>query len=449
METIIIALFCVQLLLCVVLDISILFALAVGVGLFFAYGLRRGISGSAMLRICLDGIKTSSGLLITFALIGVMTALWRASGTISIIMCCSAPFMYPSVFLMVVFLLNCGISVLTGTAFGTAATMGVICAALGSVMNVPTALVGGAVLSGAYFGDRCSPVSTGALLVSQLTHTSIYANIRAMLKTAFFPFLMACTFYLLLSLLMPHQQMSLDIKSMLGDGFTLQWISLLPALLILVLSLFRLDVKRTMLLSILSATLICLLVQQISWKDVVLIAVLGYQAGEGYLSQMLSGGGVISMAKVSFVVCLSSVCCNIFQKTGMLQEIQISIMHLSHQITSYGAILVTSFLAGAVACNQTLTIMLTYQLCQKVQPDEKRMAIPLENTAVVVAPLIPWSIACCVPLASVNAPLESVLFAVFLYLLPAWRLLLDLFHQRRGSDTRLTPNDNKTVISRE
>lgn len=426
METVIIVLFCVELLLCVVLDISILFALAVGVGLFFVYGLRRGFSVRNMLQVCLNGIKTSMGLLLTFVLIGALTALWRASGTISIIMYCSAPFMYPSVFLMVVFLLNCGVSVLTGTAFGTAATMGVICAALGSVMNVPPALVGGAVLSGAYFGDRCSPVSTGALLVSQLTHTSIYANIRAMFKTACLPFLMTCMFYLLLSLLTPHQQLFLDMESLLGDGLTLHWISLLPALLILVLSLFRLDVKRTMLLSILSATLICLFVQRISWQELARIAVLGYHAGEGNLSEILSGGGVVSMTKVSLIVCISSVCCSIVQRTGMLQEIQIRILHLSQQITSYGAILVTSFLTGAVACNQTLTIMLTYQLCQKVQPDEKRMAIPLENTAVVVAPLIPWSIACCVPLASVNAPVESVLFAAFLYLLPAWRLALAL-----------------------
>ena len=75
-------------------------------------------------------------------------------------------------------------------------------------------------------------------------------------------------------------------------------------------------------------------------------------------------------------------------------------------------------MASAVACNQTLSIMLTNQLCDHLESDEHRKAINLEDTAVVVAPLIPWSIAGAVPLASVGAPTSSLTLAVFLYLLP-------------------------------
>lgn len=80
------------------------------------------------------------------------------------------------------FLLCSLVSFLTGTAFGTAATMGVICMTMAKSMNVSDVLAGGAILAGIYFGDRCSPVSTSALLVSELTKTDLYENLKGMAK---------------------------------------------------------------------------------------------------------------------------------------------------------------------------------------------------------------------------------------------------------------------------
>ncbi|MFQ8776637.1 MAG: hypothetical protein ACLR78_03060 [Roseburia sp.] len=76
----------------------------------------------------------------------------------------------------------------------------------------------------------------------------------------------------------------------------------------------------------------------------------------------------------------------------------------------------TSMVAGMVACNQTLATMLVDQVCKDLEPDQQRFAIDMENSVIVTAPLIPWSIAGAVPLASVSAPLVSIGAAVFLYL---------------------------------
>lgn len=100
-----------------------------------------------------SGIQTVKNILITFILIGMLTALWRACGTIPFIVSLASQTIYPPLFILMVFLLNCGISVLTGTALGTAATMGVICTTIASAMGTPSVLVSGAALAGAYFGD--------------------------------------------------------------------------------------------------------------------------------------------------------------------------------------------------------------------------------------------------------------------------------------------------------
>lgn len=298
METLTLLLFCAALVVCVALNWSILYALVVGLAIFLAYGRRRGYSWRELGKMCLDGVKTSRNILITFLLIGVLTALWRAAGTIPAIISYTTPFIRPSVFLLMTFLLNCLVSVLTGTSFGTAATMGVICATLGAAMEVPTVLVGGAVLSGVFFGDRCSPVSTSALLVSELTQTNIFDNIRAMLRTSWVPFLVTSLLYLFVGMATPHTQTSLDLAAVFETEFRLHWIALLPALVIFALALCRVPVKWAMGASILSAIPIGLFLQQLSPGALLRFSLLGYQAREEAVGAMLNGGGVGSMVKV-------------------------------------------------------------------------------------------------------------------------------------------------------
>ena len=214
--------------------------------------------------------------------------------------------------------------------------------------------------------------------------------------------------------------------------FRLHWIALLPALVIFALALCRVPVKWAMGASILSAIPIGLFLQQLSPGALLRFSLLGYQAREEAVGAMLNGGGVSSMVKVAAIVCISSAYSGIFQKTGLLDGLQQSIQALSRRITPYGAMLITSIFASAIACNQTLAIILTHQLCRDAQPSREETAIALENTAVVVAPLIPWSIAGGVPLASAGAPITSICFAFFLYLLPLWRLGAEKVTCKRG-----------------
>ena len=169
LEILVILAFVAVLMACVVLDISIVYALVVGYFIFFFYGVKREFGAKNTFMMSVAGVKTVKNLLITFLLIGVVTALWRAAGTIPVIICYASKLIHPSAFVVIAFLLNALISLLTGTAFGTAATMGVICTTIASTMQMNPVFVGGAVLSGVYFGDRCSPVSTSALQVSELS----------------------------------------------------------------------------------------------------------------------------------------------------------------------------------------------------------------------------------------------------------------------------------------
>lgn len=420
MDTAALALFCGILVVCVVGDISILWALAAGLVIFSAYAKWRGYSWKQLGRMILSGVGTAKNILIVFLLIGILTALWRSSGTIPVIICYAVRLIRPDTVLLMAFLLNCGVSVLTGTSFGTSATMGVICMTLATAMGIHPVLAGGAIVSGSFFGDRCSPVSSSALLVSELTKTDIFSNIRNMLHTAAVPFLACCAVYGILG--RGTAAGAENLSTLFSGAFHLHWLALLPAAAILLLSALRVRVKAAMSVSILLALLLSVGLQHAEAGELFRLIVCGYQAAEPRLGAVLNGGGILSMARVAAIVCLSSAYAGIFQETGLLDRSQHHVEELSRRIGPYGATLCTAVVTGMLACNQTLSITLTYQLCGELEEGRDKTAINLEDTAVVIAPLVPWSIAGAMPVEAIGAPMGCLLAAYFLYLLPLWRV---------------------------
>ena len=173
------------------------------------------------------------------------------------------------------------------------------------------------------------------------------------------------------------------------------------------------------------------------------LLIFGYHAQNPQVAALLDGGGILSMLTVMATVCISSAYAGIFAETRMLARLQQVIEMLGHRIGACGATMITATCAAALACNQTLTIMLTHQLCGGLYGDDESersaQAIDLEDSAVVIAPLIPWSIAGAVPLATINAPTLSLAAATFLYLLPLSRMLASLYAAARDFGLGIDP----------
>lgn len=428
MELITVLLFCLAITLAVVLDFSLIYALLCGVLIFSGYAKIKGFTGKAILQMIYTGIKTPKNVIITFFFIGVLTALWRASGTISVIICYSLDLINPNLIVLMAFLLNCLVSILIGTSFGTAATMGVIAMTLGTAMGYSPALLGGAILAGVYFGDRCSPISTSALLICDLTHTNIFDNIKQMLKTALIPFIITCCLYGGASFFNSGNGTVMDLQAVFSREMILHWSAIIPAALILGLSFFRVKVKLTMTISIVAAAILCLFLQHMDILRILQICITGYHAQDPEVASLLDGGGIVSMLKVTAIVAISSSYAGIFAGTGLLNNFQNSLEKLGEKVSPFFSILVASTITSILACNQTLSSMLTYQLCHKLE-DDKTLAISMENSVIVISAWVPWSITSVVPLTSINAPSTSILYAFFLFILPIYTFFTKLRKQ--------------------
>lgn len=400
----------------ITLGFSIVWALAAGYLIFFIHAIHSGLTPVSVLRISLEGIYETRNILSAFVLIGMLTATWRAAGTIPSVIIYALPVIRPEWFLGAVFLINCLISFLTGTSFGSAATVGVISMTMAESIGISPVLAGGAVLSGVFFGDRCSPVSTSALLVADLTKTDVNGNIPVMMRSSILPFAISIIIYSALSFLSDESApLDTGLAVLFRNSFRIGIIPIIPAFLMLLLSFLRIGTKKTMAISVIAALIICIFYEKMGIEEIPSLLLFGYKAESAELGRILDGGGILSMLNVALIVAISSSFSGIFRETGILEPLK---ARLGSGAMHRPAIVIVSVLTSMVSCNQTLATMLTYQLCSDLEKDRMKMMLALENTVIVIAPLIPWSIAGSVPLSVTGAPMASLAAACYLYLLP-------------------------------
>ena len=425
-----ILLFSLSLITCLLLKFSVIYALVTGYIIFMNYGLIKRHNLIILIKKSFEGVLTVKNILLVFILIGMITALWRASGTIAFIVYMGSKLISPSILILLTFLLCSILSVLIGTSLGTAATMGVICASIGKTMGVNPYYVGGAVLSGIYFGDRCSPMSTSALLIAELTKTNLYINIKLMIKTSVIPFIVTCLFYLLLGFKSTVSNISIDVTEIFKQNYNLNIIVIIPAILIVILSILKINVKKTMLVSIVISFIIAMFIQRDSIVALINYCIFGYHHPNERLNLMMKGGGILSMVNVSLIVGISSSYSGIFKETKMLVSLKKYLKEFSKKTSSYFVIFLSSIISGAITCNQSLGTILTNELCGELV-EKQKMAIILENTVILLVGLIPWNIAMGVPLKTIGIGVMSGIYAFYLYFLPLWNLFLGVIEERK------------------
>lgn len=431
-----ILLFSLSLITCLLLKFSVVYPLVIGYIIFIIYGLIKRHNLIILIKKSFEGVLTVKNILLVFILIGMITALWRASGTIAFIVYMGSKLVSPSILILLTFLLCSILSVLIGTSLGTAATMGVICVSIGKTMGVNPYYVGGAVLSGIYFGDRCSPMSTSALLIAELTKTNLYTNIKLMIKTSIIPFIVTCLFYLLLGFKSTVSNISIDVTEIFKQNYNLNIIVIIPAILIVILSILKINVKKTMLVSIVISFIIAIFIQRDSIVALINYCIFGYHHPNERLNLMMKGGGILSMVNVSLIVGISSSYSGIFKETKMLVSLKKHLKDFSKKTSSYFVIFLSSIISGAIACNQSLGTILTNELCGELV-EKQKMAIILENTVILLVGLIPWNIAMGVPLKTIGIGVMSGIYAFYLYFLPLWNLFLGVIEERNKKSYKL------------
>lgn len=427
MKTFVLASFMAVLILCTFSGVSLVVGLVSGLFLFLGIALWQTRDPSLVFKSAFSGILTVKKILLLFVLAGAVSSLWRASGTLPFLVMVASRLINPLVMLPLDFLLCVFVSFLTGTSFGTAATMGVLAMVISDSMGINPVLSGGAIISGIFFGDRASPVSTTAMLIAEITGSDLHGNLRRLWHESFVPVAVTALIYFIAGLLYPATGDGVvDASALFPSRMVYSPVASIPAVLILLLSFFSVPMLPTLFASILSAAVLAFFLQGMDVLQIVRCAICGYE----------SSGGVLSMAGVFWIVLISSCYVGIFRLTDMLKPVEMAISRMERHLPRFIVTLVSSLITATAACNQTLTIILTKELCSHMYDDGGELAVDLGDSAALTPALIPWSIAVSTPISSIGAPLLSIPFAFFLIVLPLYRILSSFGRSRAHGATR-------------
>ena len=401
---------------------SLSWGLALGLVCFTLVGLRRGLSLRALVRMAGEGARTSLVVLRILVLIGFLTALWRASGTIAFFVHTGLEWMHPSAFYLAAFLLASALSMAFGSSFGVAGTAGVILAAIARSGGASLAVTGGSVLSGAYLGERLSPASSSAALTAALAGVEQHDFQLRMWRTTPLPLALSLVFYGGISLLHPIQQVDQTILRALEEGFDLSWTVVLPAVILLVLPFFKVSAARSILVSCGAAAVLAVWEQGRPLAEVAWSCVAGYVVEQPELTGILSGGGLLSMVNGMCIVLLSCASSGILNGAELLEPVKARLERMARRTGLYVTTAAVSVASAALLCNQSIALVLTGQMMgesfRRSGKDGLLLSQTLGNTAIVLAAVVPWSIAGSVPLEAMGASALAIPFSFFLFAAP-------------------------------
>ena len=407
---------------CLTTGYDMIWALLFGIVLFLLRGKANGYSWRDMWKAMWDEGSKILSLIVVFLLIGMITGMWRSCGTIAFFIYHGIQLITPKLFILVAFLLTCLLSYALGTSFGVVGTAGIILMAMARSGGVSEIVTAGTVLAGAFFGDRCSPVSSSASLVAALTESPLHDNLKMMRRSGWLPLGISIGIYAVLSVTHPLAQMNDEMLTALRDSFVISPWTVVPAIIMLVLPLLKISIRHTLEISIVSAIAITVFVQRMSFWETMKVLVLGYKPTTGALADIVSGGGMVSMVTCSLLVFTATMYSGLLGGTKVLLSAKGLVEKLADKAGLFAATTVVSIACGVVLCNQCVVVVMGDQLVadsyRKRNATNGEKALDMENSGIVISALIPWNIACSIPLQMMGAGSGAVIYAVFLYVLP-------------------------------
>lgn len=393
--------------------------------LFVLFSLKKKNTIDAIINISIEYSKKSKVVLMVFMFVGALTASWLASGTIPGIIYYGIKFINPNFFIFFSFLITSIVAFFLGSSFGAASTIGVALMAIARSGNININIVGATIISGIYFGDRWSPLSSSANLVASLTGIDIYTNLKNMIKSMIIPYILTSIFYIFLSKNYILNTSESNLLGLLEDVYNIDVrFIFIPVISIIIFSLLRINVKKSMAVSIFLASIIAIFVQRESFFKICEYLLFGFYKFNGTsLETIIKGGGVKSMLNASALIIISCSLVGVFEQLNILNYIKSKIQNIKTRGELFRNTLLVSIITGIVGANQTIAVIMTEQIIESIYDDKnverKDLAKDIENTAIVLPAITPTNIACYVPCTMLGiSNIKFIPFAVYIWLIP-------------------------------
>lgn len=339
--------------------------------------------------------------LIILLIIGMLMSVWLASGIVPIIMYYGFEIINVNWFLSVTFLLCSVMSLITGSSWSTIGTLGVAAVGMSEGMGVPVEYAAGAIISGAFFGDKLSPMSDSTNLTPSVLGVNLYDHIKHMLYSTLPAFVISLIFYVVLGFTMSGGEVlteSVHYSDYIRENFNFSILLVIPPVVVIFLIIKKVPAIPSLISGVILGSAAFLIVQQGSFKLLLEFIHSGFviDTGNSQIDGLFSRGGMESMYNVLSLALVSLAFGGIMDKTNMLNSIVNSISKfLRHQGSLTLTVILSAIIVNAIGANQYLAVILPGQMYEnsyrKLNLKLKNLTRSLESGGTLTAPLIPWN----------------------------------------------------------
>jgi len=367
-------------------------------------GLILGFKWKDMERGIVDSIHKAMPAILIMLSVGILVGAWMASGTIPMVIYYGLKLISPKFFLVTACLVCSITSIATGTSWGTVGTLGVAFIGIAMGLGIPLGPAAGAIVAGAYFGDKMSPLSDIPNLATVISGSNLFDHIKHMMWSAVPAWLAGLAIYFVVGLKYGAASIRSESMSLITDtiraNFRFNVLLLLPMVVIFYFAIAKKPTIPAMILSSLVAGVLALVFQKVSIGAVATAMNSGLPARTGVeiVDRLLSKGGMMSMMETQLIAFTAFSFGGIMQKTGCLTVILDRVMKFTHEIwslvvTTVGTAVLSAMITGSSYLAMIIPADLLAPVYKKKGLAAKNLSRIIEESGGIIVPLIPWSMA--------------------------------------------------------
>ncbi|MDN4504213.1 Na+/H+ antiporter NhaC [Alteromonadaceae bacterium BrNp21-10] len=391
-------------------------ALLIATGITAIIGMKNGFRWKEIEQAMISGITISLGAVLILLAVGSLIGTWLLSGTVPTLIYYGLQLLNPSVFYAATCLICAVVAMSIGSSWTTAATVGVALMGVANGMGLSEAIAAGAVVSGAYFGDKISPLSETTNLAPAVAGTELFEHIRYMLWTTVPSFILALLLFLALGFSDSSSVSTTkidEIQLLLSQQFNIGWPMLVPLVVLLTLAIRKVPAFPAVAIGALLGAVWAVIFQSdvISklgasdheyWLSAIMVTWTSLydgvvmETGNAELNDLLSGGGMSSMLNTIWLIMCAMMFGSVLEKMGLLKKAVSAFLHGAH---TAGAMVTRTILTcigtNLITADQYMSIVMPGRMYK--QEFSKRglhqlnLSRSLEDGGTLTSPLIPWN----------------------------------------------------------
>lgn len=350
----------------------------------------------------IEGITQALQSVIILAIIGILIGVWIEAGVVPSMIYYGLKVLSPKIFLFATAIICSITSLATGTSWGTAGTIGIALMGIGKGLGIPAPQVAGAVITGAYFGDKMSPLSDTTNLAPAMAGTDLFTHIKHMIYTTGVSYIIALILYFLIGLKYGSTNADISgiyaIQDALASQFNINLFLLLPPVVVILCVAMKVPAIPGITIGIILGTIGGQIFQGSNMGQIMVSAYSGYvcNTGNPMIDELLSTGGLMGMMYSISLTILAMMYGGIMEKTKQLEVIVDSLLK---RVKTAGGLVTATVLtcigSNMVLPEQYISIVVPGRMYAKAYRDmglhPKNLSRTLEDAGTLTSVLVPWN----------------------------------------------------------